>query len=250
MEILIKLIIGFYFGANLFAAGVYFSDNYKWQKSNTERLLCLLRTFGTMLFGCAYVALLALYIILYAVYQTANSYWQLSFWFTFYFTKQWDNLAKKDLDYINESLSKHTANTLKDRIYRYCVFLVNKRNPAPPIPKSVEPVESVSININASLQEIEDARFYQRCEEEAHRQLDLFKTGYPLDLPTYIGGVVSYEIYHDETAKYKEITARQLCMQILQELAAAKKINLKRTMAETDAIWINKIQEIRGANKR
>jgi hypothetical protein len=201
-----------------------------------------------MLFGCAYVILAFLYILLYAVYQSANSYFQLSFFFTFYLTKKWHNLDEKTLKTINDSLPEHNKNTVKDRIYRYCASLINKRNPPPPSPNAV--VCSFNNSVNANLQETEDARFYQRCEEEAHRQLGLFKTGYPLDLPTYIGGGIIYEIYHDETAKYKGVTARQLCMQILQELADANNINLKRTMAETDAIWTNKIQEIRGANKK
>ena len=39
---MIELITKIYIGANLFFAGYYLADNYKWQDTATEKAVCLL----------------------------------------------------------------------------------------------------------------------------------------------------------------------------------------------------------------
>ena len=46
---MIEIITKIYIGANLFFAGYYLADTYKWQDTKIKKITCLLWCFGTML---------------------------------------------------------------------------------------------------------------------------------------------------------------------------------------------------------
>lgn len=123
------MVIKIYIGANLFFAGYYLADNYKFQDTTTEKIMCLLWCFATMIFGCAYVAISLIWGLFSGVFQKVNGVLQVSFWFSYCFTKKWHNLEKHKLERINRiTINVRNKNTIKDKIYRYCTKLINKRN--------------------------------------------------------------------------------------------------------------------------
>lgn len=126
---MIELITKIYIGANLFFTGYYLADNYKWQDTTTEKLVCLLWCLGTMFFGCAYIVLSFIWVLFSEVFKKIDGFLQVSFWFSYCLTKKWHNLEKHQLERINRiTINVRNKNTIKDKIYRYCTALINKRN--------------------------------------------------------------------------------------------------------------------------
>lgn len=126
---MIELITKIYIGANLFFAGYYLADTYKWQDTKIEKIICLLWCFGTMLLGCVYILLSFLWVLLSESFKKVDGYFQVSFWFSYYLTKKWNKLEKHQLERINRiTINVRNKNTIKDKIYRYCTSLINKRN--------------------------------------------------------------------------------------------------------------------------
>ena len=125
IEIIVKMLIG----ANLFFAGYYLAENYKWQDTATSKFLCVLWCLGTMVFGCVYIVFLFLIVLISEGFKKIDAFFQISFWFVFYLTKKFDNLEKNKLEMINRTtINVRNKKTMKDGIYRYCTMLINKRN--------------------------------------------------------------------------------------------------------------------------
>lgn len=122
---MIDILIKIYVGVNLFFTGYYLADSYKWQKTKSEKITCILWCIGIIFFGCAYIIISLMYIF---VWATLN-YFQAPFWATFYTTKKWNNLEKQQLERINRIATEiRNKNSIKDKIFRCCVALINKRN--------------------------------------------------------------------------------------------------------------------------
>lgn len=126
---MIDIITKIYIGANLFFAGYYLADNYKWRTTITEKLICILWCLGTMFFGSFYVALCFLWVVISEGFKNIDGIFQISFWFTYFLTNKWNNLQKHQLQMINRiAVNQKNKKTLQDTIYRYCTALINKRN--------------------------------------------------------------------------------------------------------------------------
>lgn len=126
---MINLIAMFCVCANFFFAGYYFSKNYKWADTVTERFYCILWCLGTMIFGCAYIIISFLLSILFCFFKDIDRLFQVSFWFAYFFTRKYYNLEKRKLEKINRiAINIRNTKNIKDKIYRYCTTLVNKRN--------------------------------------------------------------------------------------------------------------------------
>lgn len=62
-------------------------------------------------------------------FNRIDNYFQLSFFATWFFTKKWENVESITLSILNRNCVKiRNKNTIKDRIYRDCVELLNKKH--------------------------------------------------------------------------------------------------------------------------
>lgn len=75
---------------------------------------------------------------------------------------------------------------------------------------------------NKKYQELENKRFYAHIKAEAIRQVNR-PFGYLID-PSRGNLIQIYEIYDEETAKYKNVNSLELCLSIIHELETDKTI--------------------------
>jgi hypothetical protein len=125
---MIEILLQTYFGANLFFAGYYLADNYQWQDTKTEKIICILWVIATVFFGLIYICFVPIIALIIVGLEMLNEYFQITFWFTFYLTKKWNKFDTEKLRQLNVAANKKTDKTLKERIYKRCVRLLNKRN--------------------------------------------------------------------------------------------------------------------------
>ncbi len=126
---MINIEITIFISINMFFAGYYLSDNYKWADTKIDKISCILWCVGTMFCGCIYILLCTIYALCSLIYNKINEHIQVYFFVTFLFTKRWHNLEKHRLQKINRiSINVRNTQNIKDRIYRYCIRLINKRN--------------------------------------------------------------------------------------------------------------------------
>ena len=109
-----------YFGINLFLAGIQF-DNIDVDVSRFKRIgeFILL-----LLFGVLFIIVIDLMVrpVKYLI-----SYLQLKFFWKFIIQRQFRNLTNEELERVNVA-SNRRGNSIRDRIYKYCTKLVNKKN--------------------------------------------------------------------------------------------------------------------------
>lgn len=87
--------------------------------------------FWTLLLGTGSILLaIQLLIDLFKfIWKKSNSFFQIEVFYMLYFTKELDNLNENELERINTITSKsHNSNTLRDRIWRITMDIVNERN--------------------------------------------------------------------------------------------------------------------------
>jgi hypothetical protein len=122
---MIGYIIYIYFAINLFLAGYYLADNYGWAKNNREKVAYILTCITTIFLGVFIVA----FYFLQGLFKSINDYFQIRFWFNFYLMGSYGGLKEGVLQSLNR-VTKNTRNknTLRNKIYRKCVELINKRN--------------------------------------------------------------------------------------------------------------------------
>lgn len=89
---MIEFIIKIYIGANLFFAGYYLADTYKWQDAKFEKITCILWCFGTMLFGCVYILLSFVWVLLLEVFKKQMDIFKFHFGLAFTSLKNGTNL--------------------------------------------------------------------------------------------------------------------------------------------------------------
>lgn len=131
---LIDTLIKVYFSLNIFFAGYYFGDSHRDVDDRKALIFLILFCVGIIFFGLPLIILDFTQMGLRTVYNKLNSIFQISFFFTYYFTKKWDSLAKDKLKTINNISNLKDDKTLKNRIYKYCTTLINKRNNYIPVP--------------------------------------------------------------------------------------------------------------------
>jgi hypothetical protein len=114
MPLYIYIFLIIYFSVNLFFAGYLFANDQKWYIALTA-----------LLFGW--------FIVMYGLIAALLTV-TFRFWIEYIFTKRWNNLKHDHLTRLNTSgLKNHDTNKLKDKIFRKCVKLINKRNNFIPI---------------------------------------------------------------------------------------------------------------------
>jgi hypothetical protein len=125
METLLKI----YFAINFFIAGYYYSENVNWATKKSEILKAYLLAIGSVLFGIAIIGFAFLFGLLKKLWDYFNGLFQIAFWINFYLLKKYNNCQKDILNRLNLiATTKKTSNSLRDRLYRKGVKLINERN--------------------------------------------------------------------------------------------------------------------------
>lgn len=117
-----------YFGVNLFGAGCYLGDNYKWSQTQHEKTLCILGSVLILVVGLPWLILAIIWGFCVKWFNELNMIFQLTFWIPFFFTKRYNNLKKSKLEALNKAAMQKSQITLKGKIFKYCVGLINTRN--------------------------------------------------------------------------------------------------------------------------
>jgi hypothetical protein len=127
----IEILIIIYFFINTFFAGYVFAGRTEWY------ILLLALTVGTPI-----VLYLSLEMFFSWIADTLNEQFQISFWWSYLFTHGWKKCDPIKLKNLNIRISKtKTSNSMKDKIFRHCVKLINKANnfdPSTPLAPSDE----------------------------------------------------------------------------------------------------------------
>ena len=127
MSNLLLTLLLIYISINSFIAGYNYADDFKFRNDRRGKLLSLTWIFLSLLFGTLIYGIIIIYALINRLLSFINEFFQIRFLFTFYFTKKWDNLEEDKVKEINDFANKKDKNKLKDRIYIYCVNLLNKR---------------------------------------------------------------------------------------------------------------------------
>jgi hypothetical protein len=125
METILKI----YFSINLFIAGYNYAENVNWATKKSEKIKAYLLVIASVFLGIAIIVFAFLFGLLRKTWDYLNGYFQIAFWVDFYLFKKYNNCKKDILDRLNLiATTKKTSNSLRDRIYRKGVKLINKRN--------------------------------------------------------------------------------------------------------------------------
>lgn len=114
---------------NCFLAGHSLAKYEIWTNSKREWIVNIFWLILIFLFGIIIVLIEFLWMGVKKAWNALDGYFQISFWFTWRFSKKWYSLSKEQLAQINRiSTNRHNSKSLKDRIYRRCTEMINKRN--------------------------------------------------------------------------------------------------------------------------
>jgi hypothetical protein len=122
------ILICSYTGVNAFLAGHYLANNYKWQTSWQEKTGCITVCVLTAIVGIPYVLLTFVWSAMCAIGRKIDENFQVTFFYSYYFTKKCNGLDNDKLQRINCTASKRKKKTIQDRIYHKCVSMINERN--------------------------------------------------------------------------------------------------------------------------
>lgn len=122
---LVILII--YIAINSFIAGFNYANDFLHRNDTKGKILSLTWILISLLFGTIIYGVLIIWAFISGLIKFLNEFFQIRFLFTFYFTKKWDNLEEEKVKDINNFASKKDKTKLRNRIYIYCVNLLNKR---------------------------------------------------------------------------------------------------------------------------
>lgn len=125
METILKI----YFSINFFIAGYNYAESVNWASNKSEKIKAYLLVIASVFFGIAIIIGVVLFVLLKKVWDYFNGLFQIAFWVDFYLLKKYNNCQKDILDRLNLiATTKKTSNSLRDRLYRKGVNLINKRN--------------------------------------------------------------------------------------------------------------------------
>jgi hypothetical protein len=126
---MIDEIIAIYFLSNAFIAGYNFATQYRSSDTLLEKVSSYLWLIGTILFGVIIGVAIFIYALLGLLIEKLDGIFQFRFFFHYFVMNKWYNVDYYILERINyTSINVKNKNTIKHRIYRYSVGLINKRN--------------------------------------------------------------------------------------------------------------------------
>lgn len=125
METILKI----YFSINFFIAGYNYAENVNWATKKNEKIQAYLLVAFSVFFGLALIILTAFFVPVKKSWDYINGLFQIAFWFDFYLLKKYNNMKKEDLERVNRiGYLKKTTNSIRDKLYRKGVKLINERN--------------------------------------------------------------------------------------------------------------------------
>lgn len=125
---MIDLILNIYIGINCFIAGYYFRD-YSSNDSRNEKLSVVGRSLILLVAAVPLISVLFIWFSLErVVFRPINNTFQINFWLNYIFTNKWKRASQETLYNINEAASKKGYKNYKDRMFKYCVILINDLN--------------------------------------------------------------------------------------------------------------------------
>lgn len=115
---MITIFIFIYFYINIFISGYLYGKDTEWWS------IAIAIPLGLPIFIC-----LLIYGVLCYIGEWIDSFLQLRFWCRYHFGDGFYKLDKDRLTEMNELTIKfRSSDSLRNKIYRYCMRLINKRN--------------------------------------------------------------------------------------------------------------------------
>lgn len=132
-----KDLIYIYFIINAFIAGSQHNENISWARTKSEVISTWIKNVLYFGFAIPYYVGVVLIVLLKLIYKPIDNYFQLHFIFTYYFTKNWDNVTDRTLqDIANAVKNVRNTGSIRDRIYRHFAnILFKSKNFNPNLPK-------------------------------------------------------------------------------------------------------------------
>src|SRR5574343_986347 len=129
MELIKDNILSIYFGINLFCAGYYFADNFRYHHELIEKIYHIFITICTCLIACIYIPLAIIYRTFLAILTHLDYIFLFRFWFFYYFTNRFYGMTEYQLNLKNRIIKNHSkTNSIRHRLERYAMKLINERN--------------------------------------------------------------------------------------------------------------------------
>jgi len=117
LPIIITFYVAFFIGVSIG------KEPFEWPEVNILGKI-LLVAFSPVIYT-GYILLM----ILSAIGEWVNARTQIVFFWTYFFTTKWNNKSQEWCRNLSQrALFSHPKNTWHNRLFRYCVYLVNKRN--------------------------------------------------------------------------------------------------------------------------
>ena len=116
-----------YISINSFIVGFNYANDFLHRNDTRGKILSLTWILISLLFGTIIYGVLIIWAFISGLIKFLNEFFQIRFLFTFYFTKKWDSLEEDKVKEINNFANKKDKTKLRNRIYIYCVNLLNKR---------------------------------------------------------------------------------------------------------------------------
>lgn len=122
---LIYFLLAAYFVFNVFFAGWQWGKNWLWTDTNREKW----QTVGMLFIAIIAAGVIFIIIGIWELLGLINELFQLRFYLRFYITDFYDKVEEESMIVVNKSVRKYnTSNSLRDRIMRHALGLLNKRH--------------------------------------------------------------------------------------------------------------------------
>jgi Ni,Fe-hydrogenase I cytochrome b subunit len=123
-----SILLYIYFSINLFSSGYYLGNALSYNRSLFEKIIYILFSIVLIFLAIPIGFFILTYIILKLIYMFLNETFQISFFFKYFLTEEWNNLPKYKLKQINNISKKKPNKGIKNRLYKYGTKLINKKN--------------------------------------------------------------------------------------------------------------------------
>lgn len=125
---MIEIFLKIYFGANLFFAGYYLANKYRWKRNLNEKIICIIWCILTIFFGIPYIILCFVWAIISVLFGKLDMLFQLRFFAEYFFTNRWENLDKSKLERLNKVSNNKDNLKFRNIVFKFCVRLANRKN--------------------------------------------------------------------------------------------------------------------------
>ena len=121
---MITTLIILYFAINIFAAGVYFGEEWKFTSRWEEKASCIFDTIWSVFFFIPRLCAVIVFGLLWELIHWTT----IPFWWEYYLTKKYDSLSDDLLTLMNEQAKRRKGRGFSDTMFRIGTKALNKRN--------------------------------------------------------------------------------------------------------------------------